>query len=424
MGFGFTGYLLPWDQKAYWATTVGANIAAQTPALGPIFSKLLKGGSEIGAATLTRFYACHVLVLPLVAGLLIAAHLFLVVWHGISEPPAEELDRELEGAAPRWHEAYAARYARLKALGKSFFPYATFRDVVVMVAVLGALAGLAWKVGAGLEDLADPTDAAYNPRPEWYFLFLFQALKFFPGNLESVAAVLLPGLTALLLVLIPFLDRGPARRPWGRPFWTSLGAAALAGWGYLTWAGYRSPMTNPVVPKDPAVLAGQRLYREMNCAYCHKIGGQGGELGPQLDKAAGRRGPQWLALHFTEPSALSRGSRMPKLNLLPDEIKALVAYLGSMPGAEPYTPQAPKLFAENCAVCHKLGGKGGEVGPDLTLIGGARDKSYIARYVHDPSQLNPSASMPGFKGQLTDLQIEDLARYLSSMGRPDGSAKP
>jgi quinol-cytochrome oxidoreductase complex cytochrome b subunit len=88
IGFGFTGYLLPWDQKAYWATMVGTNIAGQTPLVGPLVSKVLKGGPDMGAATLTRFYALHVLVLPgLILGL-IGAHLFLVVWHGISEPPA------------------------------------------------------------------------------------------------------------------------------------------------------------------------------------------------------------------------------------------------------------------------------------------------------------------------------------------------
>ncbi len=87
IGFGFTGYLLPWDQKAYWATMVGTNIAGQTPFVGPIISKILKGGVDMGAATLTRFYAIHVLILPAIIGILIGAHLFLVVWHGISEPP-------------------------------------------------------------------------------------------------------------------------------------------------------------------------------------------------------------------------------------------------------------------------------------------------------------------------------------------------
>ena len=90
MGFSFTGYLLPWDQKAYWATMVGVNISSQVPVIGEYIAKVLKGGDEMGAVTLTRFYAIHVLVLPaLILGAL-AVHLFLVVWHGISEPPSRE----------------------------------------------------------------------------------------------------------------------------------------------------------------------------------------------------------------------------------------------------------------------------------------------------------------------------------------------
>jgi quinol-cytochrome oxidoreductase complex cytochrome b subunit len=92
VGFGFTGYLLPWDQKAYWATAVGTNIAGQAPGIGPSLVRLLRGGDDMGAATLSRFYAVHVLILPMVIVLGIIAHLFLVVWHGISEPPQRRPD--------------------------------------------------------------------------------------------------------------------------------------------------------------------------------------------------------------------------------------------------------------------------------------------------------------------------------------------
>ncbi|MBI4386097.1 MAG: cytochrome b N-terminal domain-containing protein [Elusimicrobia bacterium] len=91
MGFSFTGDLLPWDQKAYWATAVGTNIAGQTPVIGGVVSRVLKGGSEMGAATLTRFYAFHVLVLPALLAMVVLVHLFLVVWHGISELPERRL---------------------------------------------------------------------------------------------------------------------------------------------------------------------------------------------------------------------------------------------------------------------------------------------------------------------------------------------
>ena len=110
-----------------------------------------------------------------------------------------------------WHEDYKRRYSLLKASGKSFFPYTVFKDACVALLVLAALFTLAHFYPIELEPLADPTDTHYNPRPEWYFLFLFQALKFFPGHLEAVAAVVLPGLCVLLMLGVPLLDRGPKR---------------------------------------------------------------------------------------------------------------------------------------------------------------------------------------------------------------------
>ncbi len=313
-----------------------------------------------------------------------------------------------------WHKEYKERYAKLKAAGKSFFPHAVFKDTVVAFLILCALSALGFFVGAKLEDLADPTDTTYNPRPEWYFLFLFQALKFFPGKLEAVAAVLLPGLGLFILVLLPFLDRGPERHPLERPFWSAFGLFALAGISYLTWEGYRSPLTNPIVEKDPVVAEGQRLYRDLKCAYCHALQGKGGKVGPDLSRVGGTENEEWLTRHFRDPQSVTPGSSMPKMNLLDEEIKALVAYVKSLGAGDLYTAEAPKLFAENCAACHKLGKEGGDTGPDLSLIGSARDKIYIKRYIIDPAILNASSSMPGFKDQLTEVQIEDLARYLAS----------
>jgi sulfur oxidation c-type cytochrome SoxX len=315
-----------------------------------------------------------------------------------------------------WHESYKARYAKLKEAGRSFFPYTVFKDTLVALLIFAALALLAWKYGAGLEALADPTDTTYNPRPEWYFLFLFQALKAFPGSLEPVVAVVLPGAAVLGLLLLPLLDRSPKRHPLDRPFLTGVGVFALLVVGTLTVAGFRSPLVNPIEEKDPQVVAGHRIYEDMNCAYCHKLHGKGGSVGPELDTVAGNESIEWLEKHFRDPKSVVPGSKMPQLHLLDDEITALTAYMKSLNG-EPFTKEAPKLFAANCAVCHKIGKEGGEVGPDLSLIGSARDKAFIKRYVNDPTISNPATVMPAFKGQLTDVQIEDLARYLSSLGR-------
>ncbi|MBI4371397.1 MAG: c-type cytochrome [Elusimicrobia bacterium] len=315
-----------------------------------------------------------------------------------------------------WHEEYRRRYARLKGAGKSFFPHAVFKDALVAFLIFAALSLLAWKFGAGLESLADPTDATYNPRPEWYFLFLFQALKAFPGSLESVAAVVLPGAAVLGLLLLPLIDRGPERHPFDRPLLTGLGILGLIVVGSLTVAGLRSPLVNPIEEKDPLVAAGRRVYQDMNCAYCHKIRGKGGVVGPELDKVVGGESVEWLEKHFRDPKSVVPGSAMPQLHLLDDEIAALAAYMKSI-GDEPFTKEAPRLFSEHCAACHKIGREGGESGPDLSLIGSARDKAALKRAIADPTSLNPAAAMPAFKDQLTDVQIEDLARYLSSLGR-------
>lgn len=316
-----------------------------------------------------------------------------------------------------WQEDYKRRYAELKAAGKSFFPYTVFKDVCVALVVVAVLFALAYWRSPELEALADPTDTHYNPRPEWYFLFLFQALKFFPGHLEAVAAILLPGLGVLLLLVVPFLDRGPKRHPFDRPLWTGLGLASLAGFAALTWAGMASPLTNPTEIADPRIAAGRRLYDQLNCAHCHTIGGKGGSVGPALDKVAGAETEEWLTKHFKDPQSVTPGSVMPKMNLLDDEVKVLVAYMKSFTPDEPFTKAAPGLFKDNCASCHKIGKVGEDAGPDLSFIGTARDKGFIKGYIEDPSKTNPDSAMPAFKGQLTDVEIEDLSRYLSAQGR-------
>jgi ubiquinol-cytochrome c reductase cytochrome b subunit len=190
LGFGFTGYLLPWDEKAYWATTVGTNIMGLTPGLGGFLLRAVRGGSDLGALTLARFFSVHTLFLPAATVGAIVAHMYLVIRNGISAPPdatAESTEAELDGrvAAPllRWPwaapgpEAYAAymrRYADLKREGKPFFPDILIKDAVVALGVLLLLFSLVVWRGVPTEAAADPTNALYVPRPEWYFMSLFE----------------------------------------------------------------------------------------------------------------------------------------------------------------------------------------------------------------------------------------------------------
>lgn len=316
-----------------------------------------------------------------------------------------------------WKQRVRARYEALKKQGRAFFPYSIFKDTVAVFLIFLAVVALALQFGASLEEVADPTDTTYNPRPEWYFLFLFQALKFFPGALEPVAAIILPTLVILFLFALPFLDRGPKRHPLDRPLLTLSGLAAIAIFTVFTILGFLSPLLNPIEQRDPVVGAGKKLYRDLRCSYCHSIEGRGGVAAPDLSTVGARRDREWLTDHFANPQKSTPGSIMPRLHLLPEEITALVAYMQSLGGEGPFTPAAPTLFAEQCAACHALDGKGGDAGPDLTTVRSYRDKQYIDRYIRDPKTANRDATMPGFKGQLTEQQIEDLARYLSSAQR-------
>ena len=224
MGFGFSGYLLPWNQLAFFATKVGTDIAGAVPVVGDFLVRFLRGGERVTGGTLSRFYGWHVAILPALASALLGAHLLLVQVHGMSLPPRFER----EGAPPR---------------GLRFFPHFALREAFAWTLALGVLAALAalfpWELG----EKADPFAPAYKDiRPEWYFVFMFQTLKLMPGGeiagIEYEAIpILLFGLLGALLVAVPFLDRGAGR---GSPAFTAIGIAGLGfvvgmtAWGYAS----------------------------------------------------------------------------------------------------------------------------------------------------------------------------------------------
>src|SRR5216684_584131 len=188
LAYGLTGYLLPWDNRAYWGTVVTTQIAGQAPVVGHYLTRLLGGEGSIGVVTFARFYAMHVVVLPPLMMVLIGIHIYLVRKHGVTPAPGDNAPRE------------------------KFFPKQVFKDTVGVFVAFMVLFILALVAKIPLEKLADPTDTAYVPRPEWYFLFLFQLLKFFKGPMEVIGSTVLPGLAVLFLFLIPFIDRGPMVR--------------------------------------------------------------------------------------------------------------------------------------------------------------------------------------------------------------------
>src|SRR6266849_6510709 len=214
LAYGLTGYLLPWDNRAYWGTVVTTQIAARAPILGPYLSRLLGSNGNVGVVTFARFYGLHVLLLPPATTLLIVIHIYLVRKHGVAPSEGDEM-RPV----------------------KKFFPEQAFRDTIAIFSAFAILFVLAVVVRVPLEQLADPTDTTYVPRPEWYFLFLFQILKLFEGPLEVVGSVVLPGLAVLAITLIPFIDRREVRNVTQRTFAAGVLALAAIGWAGLTVAG-------------------------------------------------------------------------------------------------------------------------------------------------------------------------------------------
>lgn len=241
MGFGFSGYLLPWNQLAFFATKVGTDVGGAIPFVGEWSVRFLRGGDRVTGATLSRFYGWHVAVLPAITFALLGLHLMLVQTKGMSVPPAcgEE----------------AAKRPPMK-----FFPHFALRDLSGWIFALGVLAALAalfpWELG----EKADLFAPAYEDiRPEWYFVFMFQTLKLIPGGeIFGVEYEALPlmvfGLGGLLLLGVPLLDRGAARR--GRsPLWTLAGAVLLAAAIAMTCWGYRSIVPLYVVLASAILLA-------------------------------------------------------------------------------------------------------------------------------------------------------------------------
>jgi ubiquinol-cytochrome c reductase cytochrome b subunit len=211
LAYGLTGYLLPWDNRAYWGTVVATGIAGQAPVLGPYLTRLLGGGGAVGVVTFARFYGLHVLLLPPATAFLIALHVFLVRKHGVAPAPGDE-------NLPR----------------KQFYPGQVFKDTVAIFIAFAILFTMAVSVRVPLEQLADPADTSYVPRPEWYFLFLFQTLKLFTGPLEVVGSVVLPGMAILALILVPFLDRGRMVKVTRRTVAFTFVTLAAIGWTGLT----------------------------------------------------------------------------------------------------------------------------------------------------------------------------------------------
>ncbi len=473
LGFGFTGYLLPWDMKAYFGSKVGTNILGYTPGVGSYAREFLLGGKEITELTLPRFYALHILILPLALGALIGAHLYLIRLYGIT-PPWKRDDEAVE---------YPFR----------FFPEQAFRDSTMILLAAGLMVALAYFVGADLEEKADPLSSAYAPHPEWYFLGLQELLRYFKGPALVLGTFVIPFSVVLGMLLLPFVDRNPERRISKRPIAMAVAILAVLGPIGFTTKGYLSlrrerrevaeiageefaspaeksgdalsklpvsatpqsketaaqatptaapsekpPEASAATPKqfDSATIDfGKELYQSLDCAKCHTGEKVGHDLNvpPSLDFAGDRFTPEWLMTYLKEVPPRryeSKGrhpvERMPDFKLSDRELEGLTAYLATCRKPELFpakldpsqsTPEkiahGKQLFdSEKCAVCHALGGRGGRSAPDLTGVGKRLKPDFIFQMIKQTQSIVPNTTMEN--SLLEDGEIQALSYFLLS----------
>ncbi|HEY3963740.1 MAG TPA: cytochrome b N-terminal domain-containing protein [Planctomycetaceae bacterium] len=474
LGLSLTGYLLPWDQKGYWATKVATNIAGITPVIGEQVQALAVGGPSYGHHTLTRFFALHAGLLP---GLLIAflgLHIYVFRRHGLTVPdPIHKPDT-------------------------TFWPDQVLKDGIACLAVLATVLLLVFMHGFGPHggaELGAPADATENysaARPEWYFLFLFQGLKYFPGESEIIGAMVIPGIIVGILALMPFIGRWQLGHRFNVAFifGIMLGILVLTGLAIRedrANADYRWAVADAEQKaeraKELAELKGigpagaVQLLREdpktrgtalfaAKCASCHRYDGHDGtgkvssEAATASDLATfGTR--EWIHGILTDPAGPKNfgatknlaeiGERFTKgemaqwveesvtsKKVTEDELESLIEFLVSLsehtqrgPIDEAKVANGQKLFAEGkdgvtaCYDCHAMkidkDPDGLFADPSAQIATGAPDltgygsTAWLREFIGDPGSKKFYSShnaMPGFGDRLTDRELGLIVDFL------------
>lgn len=330
LAMGFTGQLLRWDQTAAWSVVVAAEQAGRVPLIGEWLAHFILGGNTIGGATLSRFFAIHVFVLPGIMFGFIGLHLWLVLRHGISEPPT--------AGKPVNPETYRKEYDELlKKSGRPFWPDLAWRDVIVCTALILTIALLAHFIGPpALDKPPDPSVLDADPRPDWYLLWYFALLALIPVRIEGYVMILMPVLLGLLLLIIPVLnhkgERAASRRPWA----IAVVCLSVIMIGALWIQGQQSPwspnfqalpLSEKVVGATSGLVSqGAQLFHDKACLNCHLIQGYGGRRGPDLTHIADKLTHDNMVIRI-----VNGGNNMPAFgsSLKPQEVEALVAFLQS-----------------------------------------------------------------------------------------------
>ena len=409
LAFGLTGYLLPWDNKAYWGTMVTTQILAGVPVVGSVLLSLVGAARGIGVVTFSRFYALHTLLLPGATALLIGLHIYLVRLHGITPGPADNAKKQ------------------------TFYPKQLFRDFVAVFLVFLSLFLAAAFLDVPLERMADPTDTTYVPRPEWYFLFLFQLLKLFPGKLELIGTVVLPSLALLASVLLPFLHKLQRALLNGRLQAVCVTIVAFAMWfGLTSVAGWTTPQhkRDKTLPREaeqwaqfpPEQIAGLGYFRSFQCGSCHNLLFGSPKPGPTLGLAAMQHPQEWIVQHFKDKARVSSEVTSTSQSLDSDQAKALLTFIStfepdSIENVGAMSPRfvsgAQVYVARGCSGCHQVNGTGGKIGPSLDGLIDRRSKKWVRAHFTSPRKFSPGSIMPPY--QFENAEEEDLITYLFSL---------
>lgn len=306
----FTGYLLPWDERAYWGTIVGTNMMGLIPIVGPVLKSAIRGGVGLGALTLSHFFTIHTMILPTLFILFVGLHMVIF--------------RRVGPAGP-----FRGDPLTLESQKEFFYPRQVLMDSIGMMGIFVLIAILAIWSPPGLESMANPSNGAYNPTPAWYFDWIFQLLKMIRPEILGVVG--LPVLIGIVLVFLPFTDRGSERSPFKRPISVLVTLSVLASMIVLSIMaenGYQK-----LIPLDRDSMArGKIVFDHSGCIGCHRIRGKGGTMGPDLsEEGLVGHSEGWLDTQFINSKANFPNSPMPNFTFLkPDQLHDLAQYISSL----------------------------------------------------------------------------------------------
>jgi ubiquinol-cytochrome c reductase cytochrome b subunit len=333
LGMAFTGYLLPWDQRAYFATAVGTNAASEVPLIGESLKRMMRGGSDMGTLTISRFFVAHVFMIRAGIFALLASHIFLFRKAGAAGPIDENPFHPVQDAEP-------------------FYPRQDLSLTALLIIGLGILSFL---IPVPLGTPANPTDTQFVPRPEWYYLSVFQWLKYWHGAASIIGILVIPTVLVILVLAVPFLDRNIERRPWQRPI--AMGAyvfvlVCLVGLAlrsqYLDshdpgiaqqLAKQKSEeaefMRKPFEPElssaslaaanvalaDLLAAKGKTIFEAQSCDACHGDGGVGTAAAPALIGISAKFPPDRLNELLKQPTAKMTAGGMSSVDLPHDDLR-------------------------------------------------------------------------------------------------------